>query len=620
MLKWDDDQTAVIYEEPDARVLVEAGPGTGKTAVACARVATLIEGGDVPPGNILLLSFTRTAVAELRDRIGAYLEDEHLAAAVRITTLDSATWHLLYGFEGNAEKLFGSYEANIESVLKKIRSGDEDLLEHLQKYQHVIIDEAQDLTSLRAQLVVAIIESLADDCGVTVFADPFQAIYGWTVDDDEDGDGQTAVTLLDLLSNSSAAFRGLQLKTLYRTNEKDLATLMGSLRQVISTNGTSPSDQHIELKGTLHRMTETITHKRPDLPAHAKGRSDLLILYRRRAEVLATSSFFCSEHIPHRMRLSGLPVCIQPWVGRVFHDCIDRKMPRDEFEQKWNERDCGALSSGLDAAAAWDRLDRISCVDGNTLDMHNLRAKLARSRPPVEVCMADGGFEGPILGTIHASKGREANDVYLFLSSDVPEDAVDEESRVVYVGATRAKQRLCVATPGRVYAKTLNDTGRVFSIERDQRSAKVEIGREHDVLESATVSMNLHESGEEALAIQDLIAERATQVSELYAVSEPDWKFQYRLKYADRMNWIGQLAEHVNWDMFKIIKITGHYMRPPSVIKHVFSVGARTAVLGRDHPDLPNVHFVFRTSGFFLVPMVRAWTIAYFQFRKKKWK
>ena len=42
------------------------GPGTGKTAVACARVAELIDKG-VNPAGIWLISFTRTAI---RQKIG----------------------------------------------------------------------------------------------------------------------------------------------------------------------------------------------------------------------------------------------------------------------------------------------------------------------------------------------------------------------------------------------------------------------------------------------------------------------------------------------------------------------------------------------------------------------
>jgi superfamily I DNA/RNA helicase len=39
---WDANQLDVIQAPPDARLVVEAGPGTGKTAVACARLSYLI--------------------------------------------------------------------------------------------------------------------------------------------------------------------------------------------------------------------------------------------------------------------------------------------------------------------------------------------------------------------------------------------------------------------------------------------------------------------------------------------------------------------------------------------------------------------------------------------------
>lgn len=44
---WNAQQLAVIEAAGTARIVVEAGPGTGKTAVACARVAHLLK-EDVP--------------------------------------------------------------------------------------------------------------------------------------------------------------------------------------------------------------------------------------------------------------------------------------------------------------------------------------------------------------------------------------------------------------------------------------------------------------------------------------------------------------------------------------------------------------------------------------------
>nr|WP_282572174.1 ATP-dependent helicase [Roseomonas acroporae] len=51
-------------------LLLEAGPGTGKTRTLVARVAALIEGGADPAG-ILVLTFSNAAAAELAERIAA---------------------------------------------------------------------------------------------------------------------------------------------------------------------------------------------------------------------------------------------------------------------------------------------------------------------------------------------------------------------------------------------------------------------------------------------------------------------------------------------------------------------------------------------------------------------
>ena len=66
------EQTRVI-EAPLAPMLVVAGAGSGKTETMAARVVYLVANGLVAPGDVLGLTFTRKAAAELSDRIRARL-------------------------------------------------------------------------------------------------------------------------------------------------------------------------------------------------------------------------------------------------------------------------------------------------------------------------------------------------------------------------------------------------------------------------------------------------------------------------------------------------------------------------------------------------------------------
>src|SRR5579859_6052863 len=68
----DDAQQAVVRHR-GGPLLVLAGPGTGKTTTIVAAVADRIERRGIDPERVLVLTFSRKAAAELRERITARL-------------------------------------------------------------------------------------------------------------------------------------------------------------------------------------------------------------------------------------------------------------------------------------------------------------------------------------------------------------------------------------------------------------------------------------------------------------------------------------------------------------------------------------------------------------------
>ena len=83
----DPDADARAYAvDPRHNVVLEASAGTGKTSVLVARYVNLLKAG-VDPANILAITFTRKAAAEMRERIL-----RELALAAERSELDSARW------------------------------------------------------------------------------------------------------------------------------------------------------------------------------------------------------------------------------------------------------------------------------------------------------------------------------------------------------------------------------------------------------------------------------------------------------------------------------------------------------------------------------------------------
>ncbi len=622
LIEWDESQRAVIDMPPEDRLLVGAGPGTGKTAVACARVSHLIDRGGLEPSHIWLISFTRTAVREIRDRIAAYLEDAAAAYAVKIATLDSHAWTLHSGFDEEA-KILGTYEENIERVRELVRR-DENVAEYLESVEHLVVDEAQDIVGIRADLVVELIGKVSSSCGVTVFADEAQAIYGFA-DDHEVRPGEAGELPLPekIRRGAAGAFRECELTQVHRTGSPQLLTIFSDTRRKVLTGASETNDKLADIKDEVISLAHGEAPRVDD--AALAELEDAFILYRRRCDVLLTTSMLTQNGIPHRVRMSGLPVCLAPWIGAALSEYTGADLSWDVFMTLWTDKVYGTSLATCDADDAWANLVRIAGRTQTVVEMRLLRQRLGRKQPPAELCHAELGLHGPIVGTIHASKGREADTVHLMLSDTQGRNVdQDEEARVVFVGATRGRSRLLIGRGWRQFASRVEASGRTYCLQtKDNKPrAQVEIGHDGDISAEGLAGRRFFANAGAVRAAQSRIRSFADETVSLVAESDRDSDFVYRLKEDGQGDCLAVLSQAVNYDLFTVAdavqkKLGGDRRRPPDRIRHLHVRGVRTIVLPPDAQEGETLFEPWRSSGIMLAPLVLGYSTAFFGRRRQ---
>jgi hypothetical protein len=605
----------VIQADAGARLVVEAGPGTGKTAVACARLAHLISEEDVEPSNTWMISFTRTAVAEIRARLHSYVGDASFA--IRIATIDSHAWSIHSGHDPNA-RLTGSYEENISRVIDLLKT-DEDVADELSQVEHVVIDEAQDLVGQRADLIEELVKRLPSNCGVTVFADEAQAIYGFSdasVGRPKGGVAKPGKPLLDRLrAERSLGFETLILKEIYRTSSPGLRKIFSDLRKDVLDNNRHRDGFHAETAERIREFADKKGLKWTQMKVADFTRDDLL-LFRTRGEVLMAAQF-CD--LPHRLRLSGYGATLPAWLAICFSDFVEPYLGERHFLDLWATRIENKAAPHYGPAEAWQHLMRVAGRRDGSVDMQKLRRRLGQARPPVELTLPEYGLQGPIVGTIHASKGREASNVVLLLPNGAEFETVEdeaEEARVLFVGATRARTSLIVGESNAFRASTLA-SGRVHRSARNGKSTMVEVGRDGDITARGLVGRSEF-SAADAKTGQAFLAKAADVVTTYKLEADADLDWRYRIRAGNEGPRVGALSRNLTYDLWEILSNRNqkNSHRPPGYVNHVRGQGCATIVLSPDDNDLETLNEPWASSGFILTPRIAAFPPFFFSGRR----
>lgn len=123
-----DQQQQAVYEE-HSKICVIAGPGCGKTKTLISRIIYLLTNKNIKPESILVLTFAKKAIKEIKKRISAcstvnnispqklYIYNFH-SFCFRVLSKHS----YLLGFPENKFPVYGRYEQ--ETIISKILCKD----------------------------------------------------------------------------------------------------------------------------------------------------------------------------------------------------------------------------------------------------------------------------------------------------------------------------------------------------------------------------------------------------------------------------------------------------------------------------------------------------------------
>lgn len=124
-MAWTKEQEEAIYKD-GTNIIVSAGAGSGKTAVLTERVLEKVKNG-VSVDNLLILTFTKLAAGEMRERIGGKLKKEGFDLELSkldsadITTFDAYALSIVkkYHYYLNVSKDISVIESSVISLYKK---------------------------------------------------------------------------------------------------------------------------------------------------------------------------------------------------------------------------------------------------------------------------------------------------------------------------------------------------------------------------------------------------------------------------------------------------------------------------------------------------------------------
>lgn len=426
-------QKEIISDKDSRCIVVAAGPGSGKTRVLVHKLASLLLMEDVKHEQLLMLTFSRAAAIEFKQRLMALIGNA--AHFVEIKTFHSYCFDLL-GRIGNLDDA-----KNVVSRAAQMISDGEVEPNRIAKTV-LVIDEAQDMSSEEYALVKALMTA-NEEMRVIAVGDDDQNIYEFR--------GSDSTYMAQLLKESRGHF--VEMTENYRSSQHVVNFANAFVRSIHGRMKSTPIVSMSKDDGcvnvTLHSSTYMYEPLVRELITH-RGNGSICVLTQTNEEAVILVALLRKNGLQSKL--------IQSMDGFRFWNLAEVRLFLKYIETKTH--------TPLIADEVWEEAKRKTFETYSTSEsLHYLKRCLelfeVTNKAKYLTDLKEFVFESSVedfcdltgadvvVSTIHKSKGREFNDVYMLLTQ--PLHITDEVLRRYYVGITRAKHRLFIHTTSSLF-------------------------------------------------------------------------------------------------------------------------------------------------------------------------
>lgn len=423
-----DRQKEIIRDKDSRCIVVAAGPGSGKTRVLVHKLASLLLLEDVKHEQLLMLTFSRAAATEFKQRLIELIGNA--AHFVEIKTFHSYCFDLL-GRIGNledAKNVVAEAAGMIEQgEVEPARIGKTVL----------VIDEAQDMSADDFALVKALMAN-NEEMRVIAVGDDDQNIYEFR--------GSDSRYMLQLARVAGSRF--VEMTENYRSSKHVVNTANMFVGRICRRMKSSPIVSMSQYEGWVsvtRHQSKTMYEPLVRELIETRGEGTACVLTQTNEEAAILVALLRKKGVGSKQiqSMDGIRFWNLAEI-RFFLKYIDKRLSSPLIsDELWDE----AKSETCRVYARSESLSYVNrCVDvfqqsNKSKYVSDLKEFVFESS--IEDFSDLTGSE-VVVSTIHKAKGREFDDVYMLVSDSY--DMCDNLMRRFYVGMTRAKCRLFVHT------------------------------------------------------------------------------------------------------------------------------------------------------------------------------